>query len=210
MKAITLCLLVLVSASCLLTTPANAVGSSESLDFYFEIEQLLADLDGDLDADYMGVAELGFIRSCRAILRKALKGIRGTNCILKETLAMLTACTTYVDAIDSCGVAVPKDVAKIVKNVKAMIEICNSIIHLHSQLCATEDTTTTGTGTTSRKCCFRLFKASMSLVRKINVTLKLISKLPADTNSCFVGATNTVKDACNDYMPNINDCIDSM
>ncbi|XP_017134701.1 uncharacterized protein LOC108150899 [Drosophila miranda] len=208
MKAITLCLLVLVSASCLLTTHANAVGSSENFDYDLEIEQLLADLDGDLD--YMGVAEQGFIRTCRGILRKALRCIRGTNCILKETLAVLTACTTYVDAIDSCGVAVPKDVANIVKSVKSMITICNSIIHLHSQLCATEDTTTTGTGKTTTKCFLKLFKATMSLVRKINTTLKLASKLPSDTSSCFVGATNTVKDACNAFLPNIDVCIDSM
>ncbi|XP_034665992.1 uncharacterized protein LOC117899946 [Drosophila subobscura] len=208
MKVITVCLLVLVSASCLLTTHANAVGPSENFGYDFEIEQLLSGLDGDFD--YMGVAEQGFIHSCRSILIKALKGIRGTNCILKETLAVLTACTTYVDAIDGCGVAVTKDVARIVDTVKSMITICDNIIHLHSKLCATEDTTTNGTGKTSGKCFRKVLDSTMLLVIKMNVALDLIANLPADTSSCFVGATNTVKDACNAFLPNIDVCIASM
>lgn len=173
-------------------------------DFEYELDQLLDELDND--NGYIDVEEFGFIGSCRKILRKALKTVRGTNCIIKEVVDILSTCTTYVDAIDACGTAVPKDVAKIVSNVKDMIKICNDILHLHSQLCSDNKSVVQ----TASKCFWQLFKASMKLTRKINVTLKLIAKLPADTSSCFLNATNDVKVSFNSFLPNINVCIDSM
>ncbi|KAH8291954.1 hypothetical protein KR054_002754 [Drosophila jambulina] len=214
MKAITLCLLVLVSATCLLTTRANSIESGEEtfdldndFDFEFELNQLLDELDND--NDYMDVEDFGFIRTCRKILRKALKTVRGTNCIIKEVVEILSACTSYVDAIDDCGTAVPKDVAKIVNNVKDMIKICNDILHLHSKLCS-KDKSVGSVVKNSSKCFWNLFKASMKLTRKINKTLKLIAKLPADTSACFLNATNKIKVSFNSFLPNINICIESM
>ncbi|XP_068159029.1 uncharacterized protein [Drosophila tropicalis] len=214
MKAITLCLLVLVSASCVLSASvsANAVDSVVFDDE--QIDMLLAELDSDDDQDYMDIESYGFILSCKKILRKALKSVRGTNCILKEVVSVLSACTTYVDAIDACGVAVPKDVAKILASVKSIITICNNIINANSTYCDTtaeaEADSTTSNVSTSAKCFTKVFVATMKLVRKINVTLKLIAKLPSDTSSCFLDATNNVKDAFNTFLPKIDVCIDSM
>ncbi|XP_068149443.1 uncharacterized protein [Drosophila tropicalis] len=214
MKAITLCLLVLVSASCVLSASvsANTVDS-----FTFDDEQidlLLAELESGDDQEYMDIESYGIILSCKKILRKALKSVRGTNCILKEVVSVLSACTTYVDAIDACGVAVPKDVANILSSVKSMITICNNIIHANSTYCNTtaeaEADASSRTIATTGKCFTKVFVATMKLVRKINVTLKLIAKLPSDTSSCFLDATNNVKDACNTFLPKIDVCIDSM
>ncbi|KAH8346926.1 hypothetical protein KR059_002986 [Drosophila kikkawai] len=214
MKAITLCLLVLVSATCLLTTRANSIETGEEtfdldddFDFEFELNEVLDELDND--NDYMDVEDFGFIRTCRKILRKALKTVRGTNCIIKEVTNILSSCTTYLDDIDACGTAVPKDVAMIVKNVKDMIQICNDILHLHSKLCA-KDKSVGSVVKNSSKCFWKLFKATMKLTRKINKTLKLIAKLPADTGSCFMNATNNIKVSFNSFLPNINVCIESM
>uniref|UniRef100_A0A6P4E8R8 Uncharacterized protein LOC108041127 n=1 Tax=Drosophila rhopaloa TaxID=1041015 RepID=A0A6P4E8R8_DRORH len=212
MKAITLCLLVLVSATFLLTTQANSSElREENLDYEFdfesELEQLLDELDND--NDYMDVEEQGFIRTCRKILRKALKTVRGTNCIIKEVVNILSSCTNYVDAIDACGTAIPKDVAKIVDSVKQIIKICNDILHIKSKLCAAKKSVGSVIENSS-KCFWKLFKASMKLTRKINKTLKLIAKLPTDTSSCFVNATNKVTVSFNSFLPNINVCIESM
>ncbi|EDW82445.1 uncharacterized protein Dwil_GK25812 [Drosophila willistoni] len=214
MKAITLCLLVLVSASCVLSASLSSNGVDS---FAFDDEQidlLLAELESGDDQEYMDIESYGFILSCKKILIKALKGIRGTNCILKEVVAVLKACTDYVDAIDKCGVAVPKDVANILSSVKSMITICNNIIHANSTYCNTtaeaEADASSRTVATSAKCFTKVFVATMKLVRKINVTLKLIAKLPSDTSSCFVNATNAVKYACDNFLPKIDLCIDSM
>ncbi|EDV41890.1 uncharacterized protein Dana_GF17271 [Drosophila ananassae] len=212
MKAITFCLLVLVSATFVLTTKANAIASKElgldsEFDWETELDELLDELDND--EDYMDVEQLGFIRSVRKVLRKALKTVRGTNCIIKEVVEILSSCTAYVDAIDNCGTAIPKDVAKIVASVKKIISICNDILHLRSKLCAADDSSSS-TAKNSCKCFWNLFKATMKLTRQINKTLKLIAKLPSDTSECFVSATNNVKVSFNSFLPNINVCVDSM
>ncbi|XP_017079876.2 uncharacterized protein LOC108113708 [Drosophila eugracilis] len=214
MKAITLCLLVLVSAACLLTTQASSLRSSEeTIDYEFdlesELEQLLDELDKD--NDYMDIEAQGFIKSCRKILRKALKTVRGTNCIIKEVVNILSSCTSYVDDIDACGVAIPKDVAKIVDSVKQIISICNDIIHLQSKLCAKDESSSDGSIIkNTSKCFWKLFKATMKLTRRINEALKLIAKLPSDTSSCFVDATKNVSASFNAFLPNIDVCIESM
>ncbi|KAL7743500.1 hypothetical protein ACLKA6_018636 [Drosophila palustris] len=208
MKAITLCLLVAVSASCLLSANANAEGPNElfeNLDLEWDL------LDSQLDDEYMDFESYGFIGTIRGCLRKLLKTVRGVNCVLKEVTAIMKACTDYVDAIDACGTAVPKDVAAIVSSCKAIISICDSIINLNSKLCApTTDADNNPKETTSKKCCWNLFKATMKLTRKINTTLKQIAKLPSDTSSCFVDSTNDVKQSFNDFLPNINTCVDQM
>ncbi|KAH8397577.1 hypothetical protein KR222_011130 [Zaprionus bogoriensis] len=212
MRTITVCLLLLVSASCLLSANANADVSAPSRVEEADLIAALELLDEQLDDDYMDFEEFGFIRTVRKALKKALKTVRGVNCILKETIAILAASTGYVDAIDACGTAVPKDVAAIVTSVKNIISICNDIINLNSKLCAAESTDddTTASKPSTAKCSWNLLKALMKLTRKINRTLKQIAKLPTDTSSCFVDATNSVKTSYNNYLPNINTCIDQM
>ncbi|ALC48469.1 CG8661 [Drosophila busckii] len=210
MKAITLVLLVLLSGSCLLSSShaSTDVEQPESL----ELELALQQLEAELDDDYVDIDSYGFIGSVRKALKKALKSLRGVNCIVKEVTEILEACTKYIDAIDACGTQVPKDVMAIVNSCKAMIGMCNKIIHLNSQLCNNDhydDTTDSGKMST-KKCSWQLFKAVMKLTRKLNRTIKLITKLPSNTSSCFVGATNEVKITFDNFLPNVNVCVDNM
>ncbi|XP_064538402.1 uncharacterized protein LOC135428375 [Drosophila montana] len=204
MRTITLCLLLLVSASCLISSNAKAT-VDDSINFEdVDLDALIDQLDGD----YMDVEEFGFIRSVRKALKKVLKTVRGVNCTIKEVIEVLSAATNYVDGIDACGTAVPKDVAAIVNSCKTIISICNDIINLNSKLCTTDDPDSSQMS--SKKCFWQLFKAVMKLTRKINTTLKQIAKLPSDTSSCFLDATNDVKNSFNNFLPNINTCVDQM
>ncbi|XP_064554170.1 uncharacterized protein LOC135439378 [Drosophila montana] len=184
MRTITLCLLLLVSGSCLLGTSASDADS-------FDFEEVEA---------------YGFIKSVEKALKKALTTVRGVNCTIKEVIEVMLATTNYVDAIDACGMAIPKDIAKIVKNCKSIIALCEDIIHLNSTICADEE----DGKMTSSKCFLGLFEAIMKLSYKINTTLKLIAKLPADTESCFLDATKEVEQSYNDFLPNIDKCIEQM
>uniref|UniRef100_A0A6P4E8S5 Uncharacterized protein LOC108041125 n=1 Tax=Drosophila rhopaloa TaxID=1041015 RepID=A0A6P4E8S5_DRORH len=209
MKSITLLFLVLVSATCVLTTRANTIGSAEeSLDndfaYELELDQLLDDLD--MDNDYMDVEDLGFIRSCRRILWRALRTLLGTNCIIKEVVNILNSSKNYVSAIRACGTEVPKDVAKVVESVNKIIQICDSIINLRSKLCAKEKSIVTKVYN-SFKCFWKVFRATLRLVRQIPRALRLIAKLPANTGSCLLRATNEVKVSFNSFLPNINVCL---
>ncbi|KAH8287980.1 hypothetical protein KR044_004993 [Drosophila immigrans] len=204
MKAITLCLLVIVSASCLLSCNANAAGPNA-----ISLEDMDLDaLEAQLDGDYMDFEEYGFIRSVRKALKKVLKTVRGVNCTVKEVIEVMTAATNYVDAVDGCGTAVPKDVLAVVDSCKAIITMCDAIINLNSKLCNPEDADSDKMST--KKCTWQLFKALMKLTRKLNRTLKQIAKVPSDTSSCFVDATTKVKNSFNEFLPNIDTCVSQM
>ncbi|XP_023034551.2 uncharacterized protein LOC111519210 [Drosophila willistoni] len=212
MKVVTLCLLVLATGSCLLSTNANSIASNEkdlvdSLNFDdldLELDLLTAELDGD----YMEIDEFGIFRGFRRILKKALKTLRGVNCTIKAVVEVLDAATKYVDAVDACGVEVPKSVAKIVQSCKSIISTCNDIIHLNSNVCdnANYDDETDGEKSTTKKCFIQLVKTILKLRRQIKSTLKQIQKLPSDTNKCFVDATDKVKVSFQEFPSNIKNC----
>ncbi|KAH8237650.1 hypothetical protein KR038_004525 [Drosophila bunnanda] len=216
MKVISLCLLVVASASFLLTTvSANAVESYDDMyDVEWDVSALIAELSTleDMEGEYMDVEAFGFIGACKNILWKGFKGVNGTNCIIKEVINVMSACTGYVDNIGHCTLNVPKDVQAIVDNAKQMVTISNSIIHLRSQLCTTTSSTRGVVSATknSFKCFIKLFRATMSLVRRMNIMIKQSGRLPSNTATCFVGATKSVVDSCNAFVPNINRCIDNM
>ncbi|KAH8345163.1 hypothetical protein KR059_007295 [Drosophila kikkawai] len=223
MKVISLCLLVVASASFLLTTvsvsPANAVESYDNIsDLEWDVAALVSELVAleDMDGEFMDVESYGFFGACKNVVWKGLKGINGTNCIIKEVINVMSACTSYVDNVGHCTLNVPKDVLAIVNNAKQMVTIGDNIIHLRSQLCATSNTTTTTTrGVVSAtkntgKCIFKLFRAILTLIRRMNIIIHQSAHLPANTATCFTSATKSVVGSCNAFVPNINSCIDNM
>ncbi|KAH8330606.1 hypothetical protein KR067_005647 [Drosophila pandora] len=212
MKAITLLFLALVSVTCLLAAQADSDPSNEvdldyepdsELDYELEIDQFLDELDDD--EELMDVENYGLIRTIRHILHKVLKTVRGSKCVFKGVVDILYSCTNFVDAVESCGTEVPKDVEKIVDTVKQIIKICDEILHLRSKLCA-KDKSFLHHLKNSFKCFWKLFRSTVKLTKKINKTLKLIRKLPADTNVCFLNATNNVKVSFNSFFSNVEVC----
>ncbi|KAH8404408.1 hypothetical protein KR222_011029, partial [Zaprionus bogoriensis] len=147
-----------------------------------------------------------FVTKMRNILLKVLTTVRGVNCTIKEVIEVMDATTKYIDAIDACGTAVPKDVAKIVKNCQSIISICDEILHLNSTICASDD----DSKVTTSECFWGLLKAIMKLTYKIDTSLKQIAKLPGDTEACFVDATKEVEQSYNDFLPKIDACIEQM
>ncbi|KAH8387197.1 hypothetical protein KR093_005447 [Drosophila rubida] len=199
MKAITLCLLVLVSASCLLSAQANTAGP-----YAVSLEDMDLDaFEGLLDDDYTDF-EAHCLRGIRKVFKAVLKTLRGVNCTMKQVTMILEATTNYLDAIDACGTKAPKDVLAIVDSCKAIQNMCYQIIHLNSELCGPD--TDDEDKMSSKKCSWQLFKALMKLTRKINKTLKQITNLPTDTSSCFLDATTDVKNSFNSFQPNVKAC----
>ncbi|XP_017104331.2 uncharacterized protein [Drosophila bipectinata] len=212
MKAITLLLLVLVSATCLLAIQAESDPSNDvdldyeldsKLDYELEIDQFLDEMDDE--DDLMEVEDYGLIRSIIHILHRVLKTVRGSKCVFKGVADILYSCSNFVDAVESCGTEIPKDVEKIVDSVKQIIKICDDILHLRSKLCA-KDKSFLHHLKNSFKCFWKLFRSTIKLTKKIHKTLKLIGKLPADTNVCFLNATSSVKVSFNSFFSNIKVC----
>ncbi|XP_017055941.1 uncharacterized protein LOC108097916 [Drosophila ficusphila] len=213
MKVISLCLLVVASASFLLTTAnANAVGALEDFEAYtdLELEELIADEMLDQEEDFMGIEQYGFISGCRKVLWAGYKGINGTKCIVEEVANVLLTCTKYVDDVASCTGAIPKDVQAMIDNAKQMIVTSNKILNLRSDLCAAK---TRGVASSTKSffhCTWKAFCATMSLVRRMNTMIKQGTALPFNTSNCYTTATKEVVSGCNAFVPNINVCIASM
>ncbi|KAL7738906.1 hypothetical protein ACLKA6_008487 [Drosophila palustris] len=187
MRIVTLCLLVLASSSCLL----GKVESSASQSASFEEVQPFGD---------------GALKEFEKILKTILTTVRGVNCTMKQVIEVMIATTNYIDAIDACGTAVPKDIAKIVKSCQNIYNICDDIVHLNSTICShDEDAKMTGLS-----CTFHLTIAIMKLTRNINTVLKQMYNLPFDTEVCFVDATREVADVYENFMPRVKLCVNDM
>ncbi|EDX02595.1 uncharacterized protein LOC6525665 [Drosophila yakuba] len=218
MKVLNICLLVVASASFLLTTAnANAVGAFEDFEAYTdaELEELYAAEMMAMEDELVDFEQFGFISSCRKVLVAGYKGINGTKCIIEEVANVLLTCTGYVDDLATCTGNIPKDVQAMLNNAKQMIVTSNKILNLRSDLCASKTTTTTTRGVVSStksfaRCTLKAFCATMSLVRRMNTMIKQGAALPFNTSSCYVNATKKVVDGCNAFVPNINVCIASM
>ncbi|XP_016979920.1 uncharacterized protein LOC108045203 [Drosophila rhopaloa] len=213
MKVISLCLLVVASASFLLTTAnANALGNFEDFEAFTdaELEEMIATELLDQENDFMGVDQFGFISGCRKVLWAGYKGINGTKCIVEEVANVLLTCTNYVDDLASCTGAIPKDVQAMLDNAKQMIATSNKILNLKSQLCATSTRGVVSSTKSFFHCTFKAFCATMSLVRHMNTMIHQGHDLPFKTGACYVDATNKVVNGCNAFVPNINTCIASM
>nr|XP_016923059.1 uncharacterized protein LOC108004629 [Drosophila suzukii] len=213
MKVISLCLLVVASASFLLTTVnANAVDAFEDFEHYTdaELEEMIENELLDLDNDYMGVEEFGFIREVRKIVWAGYKGVNGTKCLVEEVANVLLVCTRYVDDLATCTGNIPRDVKLMLNNAKQMIVISDSIIHLNSKLCAAKSRSVGSAVMSAAHCCKNLSVATMKLAYRINLMLKLGNHFPTKTATCYTEATSNVVAGCNAFLPNCKTCIASM
>ncbi|XP_016952284.1 uncharacterized protein LOC108026095 [Drosophila biarmipes] len=211
MKAFTFLLVVLASASCLLTAQANLIESSElSLDFEadfdydYEVEQLMDEMDDGYE--FMEVEDLGFFRTFRKILWAALRTVLGADCIIREVENVLHASSTYLKNIEGCGNDLPKDVRELVKSVRDVVHLSDTIINLRARLCTRNRFILTRLYHKLR-CFWRVFRATLKLVREIPRALRQIAKLPADASRCVVSATDTVKNSYTSFLPNVKVCL---
>ncbi|XP_016962660.1 uncharacterized protein LOC108033045 [Drosophila biarmipes] len=212
MKVISLCLLVAASASFLLATAnANAVGAFEDFTPYTdaEIEEMLEN-ELAMDDGFMGVEEYGFIGECKKIVWAGYKGVNGTKCLVEEVAKVLLVCTGYVDDLATCTGNIPRDIKVMLKNAQQMITISDSIINLNSKLCAAKSRSVGSAVLGAARCAEKLSIATMSLVRRMNIMIKLGGKFPSDTATCYTSATKAVVDGCNAFVPNCKTCIASM
>ncbi|KAH8274185.1 hypothetical protein KR018_001597 [Drosophila ironensis] len=207
MKVLNLCLLIVASAAFLLVnTHANAVGRSED---EIVIDNIMADMEME-DGEYMDFEAYGFLRGCAKVIRRGYKGLNGTKCLIEEVAGIMLSCTGYLTDIEKCTVNVPKDVLNIVNTVKKMTNISSSIIHLNSQLCAADETSDASWLKDAGECSKKLVWATFSLTRRMSELINQSAALPPTTSSCYLDATHKVVNDCNNFVPNLNRCIDNI
>ncbi|EDW75544.1 uncharacterized protein Dwil_GK23760 [Drosophila willistoni] len=203
MKAIVLCLLVLVSASCVLSASVNTkdVAIPDIKALQTKLDALLSKYQKmDSNDDYMSVEQQGFIKSVIKILGTSWDGILGLTCLIQEFADVILTCTTYVKAVNDCGVAIPEDIQAIIDSIKeAGIQLLH-ILSFETKVCDDSDSGT--------ECLAKLVEAGVELVETIKATIRDIGEFPSNTSSCFVGATKTLVDGCNAFVPNCQKCID--
>ncbi|KAH8420176.1 hypothetical protein KR009_006863 [Drosophila setifemur] len=164
----------------------------------------------DLENEYMDIEAHGFVHSCYNVLRAGFKGVNGTVCIIEEVANIMLSCTGYASDLTKCTTAVPSDMKAIIKTAAQMVTIGDNIMHLNTQLCVPDEDSSSSWLKNGLHCTKEVLLATMSLVRRMNIIIKLSAKLPTDTASCYLDATHKVVNACNAFVPNINSCIAHM
>nr|XP_036674337.1 uncharacterized protein LOC108012078 [Drosophila suzukii] len=200
MKAFTFLLVVLASASCLLTAQANLIESSElsldteaDFDYEYEVEILMDEMDDSYE--FMEENPLA-----------ALRTVRGADCIIREVESVLDASRNYLKSVERCGSDLPKDAKDLIKSVKDIVHISDTIINLRARLCSRDRFFLTRLYHKLR-CFFRVFGATLKLVREVPRALREIAKLPANAGHCVIKATDDVKDSLTSFSPKMKTCL---
>ncbi|XP_068147092.1 uncharacterized protein [Drosophila tropicalis] len=203
MKAIVLCLLVLVSASCVLSASVSPkdVATPDIKALQMKLNALISKYqEMDSNDDYMSVEQQGFIRSVIKILGTSWNGILGLTCLIQEFANVIETCTNYVYAVNNCGEAIPEDIQAIIDSIKSAGTQLVDIISFETKVCDDSDS--------GSECLAKLVEAGVELTETINATIRDVGQFPSDTSFCFVDATETLVKNCNAFVPNCQKCID--
>jgi len=173
-------------------------------DYEYEVEQLMDEMDDSYE--FMEVEDFGVFRTFRKILWAALRTVRGADCIIREVESVLDASRNYLKSVERCGSDIPKDAKDLVKSVKDIVHISDTIINLRARLCSRDRFFLTRLYHKLR-CFFRVFGATLKLVREVPRALREIAKLPANAGHCVIKATDDVKDSLTSFSPKMKTCL---
>jgi len=173
-------------------------------DYEYEVEQLMNEMDDSYE--FMEVEDFGVFRTFRKILFAALRTVRGADCIIREVESVLDASRNYLKSIERCGSDIPKDAKDLVKSVKDIVHISDTIINLRARLCSRDRFFLTRLYHKLR-CFFRVFGATLKLVREVPRALREIAKLPANAGHCVIKATDDVKGSLTSFSPKMKTCL---
>jgi len=102
-------------------------------DYEYEVEILMDEMDDSYE--FMEVEDFGVFRTFRKILWAALRTVRGADCIVREVESVLDASRNYLKSVERCGSDIPKDAKDLIKSVKDIVHISDTIINLRARLC---------------------------------------------------------------------------
>ncbi|KAL7743501.1 hypothetical protein ACLKA6_018637 [Drosophila palustris] len=187
-----LTLFALLAAFCVLSANAGTL-QYEADDF----------ADVVVDGEFMEPELFGFW----GIIKTALRGVKGFNCMLKWVVGIKDSALQYNNDIVACGVEANKDVTNLINANLKIIQTANNIIHLKTTICAsTEDDTKPSI---TNNCTLKTFAQIISLYRQVKRAIALSKKIPKtgpNAIACVCDATNTLTSYYTQFPANIKSC----
>ena len=153
------------------------------------------------------------------IIHKALSVIRGVKCTVGEVYEIKDASVTFLTDIKQCGNDLNAKVLKLVTTCQNIVNTTGSIIAVNENVCGKRnnpDASNTEAETvemlavkTSIKCFFKLFTKTIKLKNQIRSAIrliKLIPKVPGQTNQCVNTTVQNLGNVFNAFPGNVKYC----
>ncbi|KAI8124293.1 hypothetical protein CVS40_5339 [Lucilia cuprina] len=211
-------LIFLLCGLCLVAVSANIeVASSSEEDFDLDYEYVANDIAEDVstEIDPQFIPWLGIY----FIIHKALTGIKGVKCTVKEVVSIKTAAQQFLDEIELCGDDVNAKAQQLIETCKNIVVTANNIINVNVNACgATPPSTTTfdaenedvmepAVQKTKISCFFKLLGKTLKLKNQIRRAIRLIRqipKVPGTANECVNTAAQNLGNVFNQFPSKAN------
>ncbi|XP_023294691.2 uncharacterized protein LOC111677734 [Lucilia cuprina] len=213
-------LIFLLCGLCLVAVSANIeVASSSEEDFDLDYEYVANDIAEDVstEIDPQFIPWLGIY----FIIHKALTGIKGVKCTVKEVVSIKTAAQQFLDEIELCGDDVNAKAQQLIETCKNIVVTANNIINVNINACgATPPSTTTfdvededvmepAVQKTKISCFFKLLGKTLKLKNQIRRAIRLIRqipKVPGTANECVNTAAQNLGNVFNQFPSKVKYC----
>ncbi|XP_065364827.1 uncharacterized protein LOC135957912 [Calliphora vicina] len=211
-------LIVLLCGLCLVAANIELSSSIEDefddLDYEYMANDIAEDIPVDVDPYVIPWLGIYFI------IHKALTGIKGVKCTVKEVVSIKNAAQTFLDEIQLCGDDVNAKAQQLITTCENIIVTSNNIINVNENICGGTSTSTTTLESdddimeavvqkTKINCFFKLLGKTMKLKYQIRRAIRLIRqipKVPGEANECVNTAAENLGNVFNQFPSKVKYC----
>ncbi|XP_030381575.1 uncharacterized protein LOC115629281 [Scaptodrosophila lebanonensis] len=195
-------LFALFAAFCLLSVNAGTLTVETPRDVDLEAPFLPSDVAaaGEVDAEQFWI-----FSSVWWAIKTSLRTLKGFNCIIKWVVGIKASASQFSADITGCGVTASKDVTNLINANVKIIQTCNDIINLQSNIC----NTTSDDQKISNNCAVKTLAKVFSLYKQVKNAVSLAKKIPQtgpNAVSCVSDAVNTLTAYYTQFPQNIVAC----
>ncbi|XP_050335216.1 uncharacterized protein LOC126762483 [Bactrocera neohumeralis] len=144
-------------------------------------------------------------------LTASLRTLKGVNCTIRRVMSIRDEGVNFLNAFKDCNTAALKDLNAVINQVQAVVNTCNDIIHLNSNVCKNGalDDQTDAKKNTPIVCFFKLLGKMLTLKGQIGKTITLSKKLsstPGAYGTCNMSAVSDLVSVFTQFPSYVKTC----
>ncbi|XP_036336949.1 uncharacterized protein LOC118747065 [Rhagoletis pomonella] len=170
--------------------------ATANTDYIVDDEQLTEFIPLDYAEESIDPDILGVFGPLYFTIKASLRTLKGVNCTIKRVMSIRSAGVDFLEAVEDCNTGVLKDFNALINQVQAVVNTCNDIINLNSNVCnnGTLDDEMDANKKTPARCASKLLNKMITLKKQISKTIKLSKKLPSTPGTYAGCASSAVGD----------------